>query len=297
MNDEITTVNSLVNSEDQQKDQEELQTKEKPAEDENLQDASQAAIESKTDSSDDSINDSEDETGGEKTSTETTDTEPEELPVWLKKRLARSKRQQDRLQEQLNDSQQKLLNVQNADGRSSQSEQVKYDPNTQIIDPFTGQAVDIASVEGQVVIKLQQAAVIQEQQDKNVKKAEEQRTLKQKLSKGYEKFDDYQEVVADLPFTQVMLEAAAMSDKADEFIYQLGKYNREEVERIVSLSPKEQFREMVLLENKFRNQKPVVKSVAPPPTTIKSAGYIQKDRKKMSYEELYQVRRKEEGGR
>jgi len=226
---------------------------------------------------------------------ENDDSPPNRLPIWAKDRVERSKRRAEQLESELNNQRLRVLELENKLTKQpgTQPDKVDYDPQTQLIDPFSGQVVPIDSVEGRVILKLQQAAEIQAKEDEKKQKTDKEQKIKDKLAAGLNKFEDFREIVGNLPFTQTMLEAAALSDKADEFVYHLGKYNRSEVERIIKLSPNEQFKEIVLLDNKFKQMKPPAKPAAEPPTQVKSSGYIEKDPSRMSFEDLKALRKQE----
>lgn len=276
---------------------------EQEVEQEESPDASSAETEQE-ESSEDQESDAEDEASDNKVDEESEESPPQRLPKWAKERVKEAKERANRAKERTNELERKLYAQQerllelerNQSGKQNAQQEVNYDPNTQIVDPFTGQVVSLNSVEGQVVVKLQQAAEIQQKEEQKAQKAKEKETIKEKLAVGVAKFDDYMDVVSDLPFTQTMLEAAALSDKADEFIYQLGKYNRDDVIRITKLSPKEQFKEIVLLENKFSHQKTNAKPITPPPSQIKGSGHIEKEPERMDFHDLLALRRKKERG-
>lgn len=261
--------------------------------------AQQAEIEQDEASADESLESSDDELESDDESArdneDNSGKRPRRLPKWAKDRLERSTRQVEELQYQLHDQRKRLIELEESKSAKKADEKIQYDPQTQIVDPFSGQVVPIDSVEGRVIIKLQQAAEIQVKEDEKAKKKEQEQKVKDKLAKGLSKFEDYKDVVVSLPFTQTMLEAAALSDVADEFVYHLGKYNREEVERIVKLSPAEQFKEIVLLESKFKQMKKPANPTIEPPTQVKSSGYIEKDPERMSFDDLKALRRKQRG--
>jgi len=171
-----------------------------------------------------------------------------------------------------------------------------FDPSTQIQDPFTGNVVDINSTEGQVIVKLQQLSKLAETQEQEAKKKQEQENLRQKIMKGYNKFDDYEDVLSNSGISDVMLEAAALSDITDEILYNLAKYKPEEIERINKLSPKNQFREMVLIENEIKrnSKKKIVKKVPIPPKKIKGSGAVITNPENMSFDDLLAMRRNEQ---
>lgn len=228
---------------------------------------------------------------GEEVQEETEKSDKPEIPKWAEKRLQRQQRKHDRELNQLQNKFDQLATTQNA---------VNYDQATQIQDPFTGNIVDINSVEGQVVLKLQQAVQVQTQVEQQQKTQQDDEDLKRKLEKGYTKFDDFEDVVVNAGITSQgtpgMFEAVRLSDSPEELLYNLGKYKPDEIERISKLSPERQFRETVLLENKLKQltKKKIVKKVPEPPSKIKGSGQSMKDISDLSFEDTLKLARKAE---
>ena len=237
----------------------------------------------KTDSQDKTDESKEDQSLEEKS-------DESEIPKWVKKRLQRERRKHER---ELND-----LKLQNEQYMSTVGNNNAYfDQATQIQDPYTGNIVAKDSVEGQVVVKLQQLSQVQEEQEKQTKVQQAQENFKRRLEKGYDKFDDFREVVDNSGVTMPMLEAAYESENPDELLYNLAKYKPEEIDRISKLSPGRQFREMVLLENEMKQstKKKIVKEVPEPPSKIKGSGSSAiVDEDDLTFEQLLRKARKEQ---
>lgn len=240
--------------------------------------------------SEDIATESTDESDKEEDDGDLDKTDKPDIPKWAEKRLLRERRKHEREIGQLKQQVSELV------GNIQQQSIPQYDQNTQIQNPFTGQIVDINSVEGQVAIQLTQAAQLQAQTEQQEKTQKAKDELKRKLEKGYDKFDDYEEVILDAGITETMLEAAYLSDKTDELIYNLAKYKPDEIDRISKLSPERQFREMVLLESKMKQstKKKIVKKVPEPPSKIKGSGASVKDESDLSFEDILKRRRQKE---
>lgn len=220
--------------------------------------------------------------------------EKPEIPKWAEKRFKKiSERERRKYEREISGLKKQVQDI--VDNVQQQPVQ-GFDPNTQVQNPFTGQIVARESVEGQVALQLTQAANLAEQAEKQQKINKAQQELKQKLEKGYDKFDDYEDVVKNAGVTQTMLEAAYLSENTDELLYNLAKYKPEEIERISKLSPERQFREMVLIESQMKQstKKKVVKKIPEPPSKIKGSGASLKDESDLSYEDLIKRRRNAE---
>jgi hypothetical protein len=214
-----------------------------------------------------------------------------DLPKWQDKRFLRSLKKHERKMRQIEEGAKQRSQLQ-----TTQQQAPQYDPNTQLQNPYTGEIVDISSVQGQTLLQLAQVAESQarfEEQQKNNKEREE---LKQKLEKGLDKFEDFEEVVVGAGLTDTMVSAANLSEKPDELLYNLAKYKPEEVERISKLSPEKQFREMVLMETQMKQstKKKIVKKVPEPPSKIKGSGASIKDDSDLSFNDLLKRRQDKE---
>jgi hypothetical protein len=212
-------------------------------------------------------------------------------PKWFDKRLEREfKKHQRKLRQIEDETRGQLLN------QLKQQQPSQFDQDTYMQNPFTGEIVAKDSVEGKAALMLTQAANLAEQAEKQQKINKAQQELKQKLEKGYDKFDDYEEVVTNAGITQSMLEAAYLSEKTDELLYNLAKYKPAEIERISKLTPERQFREMVLLETQMKQstKKKIVKKVPEPPSKIKGSGASITDESDLSFEDVLKRRRQAE---
>ena len=233
-----------------------------------------------------------DESSEEKQDVEEKSEKPE-IPKWVEKRLQRQDRKHER---ELSDYKQQVeKQVEQYIGNLANNN-AYIDQSTQIQDPFTGNIVAKDSVEGQVILKMQQLSDVKAQTEKQTKIQQAQEDLKRKLAKGYDKFDDFHDVVDNSGISMTMLEAASLSETPDELLYNLAKYKPEEIDRISKLSPERQFREMVLLETEMKQstKKKIVKKVPEPPSKIKGSGASLKDESDFTFEELLSFRRKKE---
>jgi hypothetical protein len=212
------------------------------------------------------------------------------VPEWAEKRFKRERRKQERLEQENATLRQQTVQLANAVQQAPAPGGVQFDPNIHIVDPVTGAIEFRDSVQGQVIETLQKREQLTRQREEEQKKQLQTQELKQRVAKGYDKYDDYEDIVNSLPFTPEMLDAASTSDHVDDFIYSLGKNRFEDVERISKLPPKIQFKEMVKLELEFEQSKDkkIVKPVPKPPTDVRGSTHIEKDPAKMSFEELYQ---------
>lgn len=114
--------------------------------------------------------------------------------------------------------------------------------------------------------------------------AEKAAQVKTKLSTAASKYADFEEVALspEVPITQHMAEAIAESDIGGDVAYYLGS-NLAEAQRIASLSPAAQIRELVKLEAKLSAPAPVVTTKAPPPITpVGQKATVAKDPGRMS---------------
>lgn len=89
-----------------------------------------------------------------------------------------------------------------------------------------------------------------------------------KAERGSDKYDDWQEVVGDIKPTAPFVAALMEADNGDEIAHYLGKHPKE-AQRIASLQPLSQVREIGKLEAKLLSQtvEPKVPSKAPAPIT------------------------------
>jgi hypothetical protein len=115
--------------------------------------------------------------------------------------------------------------------------------------------------------------------------------LQKLYNKGDEKYDDFREVALNkmLPVSQTMFEAAK-GENLHDILYALGS-NPEEAQRINSLTPTQQIKEIAKIESRFTSRTPAKKtSSAPNPAEkkIKSGGAApNKSESEMSRAELH----------
>ena len=119
-----------------------------------------------------------------------------------------------------------------------------------------------------------------------------------KAAKAFDKYDDFDEVVGELKPTSPAIVAIMQADNAADIAYYLGKHTKE-AQRIGSLDPVSQIREIGRLEAKLSlepipNKQP---SKAPAPIKpISGATTVESGLKpQMSYEDFVKVRNKQLG--
>ena len=123
----------------------------------------------------------------------------------------------------------------------------------------------------------------------------------EKVSRGVSKYDDWDEVVGDLKPTIAMNVALMEEENGEDIAHHLGK-NRKEVDRIMSLSPGAQFREIGKLSVRLSQKvaEPKTPSKAPPPIApITGAAAVSDDSIKPSqpFEEYMKIGNKMFRGR
>lgn len=122
---------------------------------------------------------------------------------------------------------------------------------------------------------------------------EQATTLQQKFSATAKKYDDFQEVALsqDVPISEPMAAAIKDSGIGGELAYYLGS-NIDEAERIASLSPIGQVREMMKLEMKL--SAPSAPTRTPPPIVPNSGkATVKKDTFELPWKEFVKERAKE----
>lgn len=218
------------------------------------------------------------------------------IPDWVEKRLKRERRKQERLENKFATLQEQNAQLVNAIQQAPTQDGVQFDPNYHIVDPATNQILLRESVEGQVIEALQKREQLTQQKEKEQRLQAEAKELQNKFAKGLDKYDDFQDVIDSLPFTNEMLQAVIASNNVEDFVYSLGKNRFEDVERIFKLPPKQQYKEMVKLELEFEQSKnkKIVKPTPAPPVAVKGNSHIEKDPEKMSFSELLAKARREE---
>lgn len=138
-------------------------------------------------------------------------------------------------------------------------------------------------------------------QEKTAKQREEQAQAEyesqagEKLRKGIDKYDDYEEVVESIPaeyITGPMVQAIAESDAADAISYYLGN-NHKEAAAIAKMSPVQQVKAIDRLEAKLKA--PAKVSEAPTPANVVGKGKAsqQPDPEKLSLDEYMKLRQKQ----
>ena len=301
--DEANEQQDKVDSPDESKD-ENLETEKTDNDELSEDDATETTHTSGADETEKSEKLAEDDTEESPSDTEDTDNskgkeelydeklENSDLPKGVKARLYREMRKTRKYEREVGELKKKVEQIVTY---ANQQQPATYDPATQMQDPFTGNIVDINSVEGQVALKLQQVSQVQEQVEKQQKVQKAQENLRRKLEKGRDKYDDFDDVTENAGITWPMLNAAYLSDDTAELLYNLVKYKPEEIDRISKLSPELQGREMAFLEVKMKQstKKKIVKKVPEPPSKIKGSGSSMTDESDMSYEDLLKRRRKE----
>lgn len=124
----------------------------------------------------------------------------------------------------------------------------------------------------------------------------EQAAFAKQVDAALEKYPDFEHVAFTHPYmTEDMAKAIRVSPVATELAYHLGK-NLEEAERISSLSPVAQIRELVRIEAKLEAAPATKAHVSQAPAPIKPVGAKQSipttDPGKMSMEEYREYRKK-----
>lgn len=127
--------------------------------------------------------------------------------------------------------------------------------------------------------------------------AERKKSLEAKIIKpGKEKYKDFEEVVNDPALGEVMTDPMGVtvldSKISHEILYYLGTH-LEEAERIASLSPAQQVREIDKIEASFTKPPEVTKAPEPIKPNVTS-GKTDKDYGDLSWNEFVQRRRREE---
>lgn len=125
--------------------------------------------------------------------------------------------------------------------------------------------------------------------------AEYESQVGDKLRKGLDKYDDYEEVVESIPaeyITGPMVQAIAESDVADAISYYLGN-NHKEAAAIAKMSPVQQVKAIDRLEAKLKA--PAKVSEAPTPANVVGKGKAsqQPDPEKLSLDEYMKLRQKQ----
>lgn len=135
-------------------------------------------------------------------------------------------------------------------------------------------------------------SMTREQEEAQARQQESQshREFETKFRQGMNKFDDFREVIAELPFeisNPMTIATRAMSDPA-AFLYAAAKRQPQELERISKIrDPYVQMTEMGKLEERMRKNKPTTKAPRPLGRTQEDAAApVSKKKSEPSIEEL-----------
>lgn len=137
--------------------------------------------------------------------------------------------------------------------------------------------------------------MFQERQKQEAAKAQAQKEFDEAIYKvdeaGTKEFPDFMDVVGKgkMPMTPVLADAILKSgDVAHKVQYNLAK-NKDELKRILSLSPAMMHREIAILEHKIRSAKtaPKTTNTPPPVTTVKGSTALTVDEDSMTDAEYY----------
>lgn len=123
------------------------------------------------------------------------------------------------------------------------------------------------------------------------------RAWEEKTADAREKYKDFDYVVYRQPqdggptITPLMLETIAVADQPGELAYYLGK-NPSEAHRIAQMSPGQQAREIIALEQRIAQPHPRSQTQTPPPVETVSGrtGVAKRSLESMSYEQFKKAR-------
>ena len=137
----------------------------------------------------------------------------------------------------------------------------------------------------------------QEQERQKAAQREYEANLLTNIRRGAEKYDDFDEVVANpsLPLTEAMRDAAADSDIAADIVYHLGTH-MDEASKIARMSPVQQIKAISALETKLKAPPKVTQAPPPAQTVGKSKPVPEVDLEKASLDE-YMAQRRKQGAR
>lgn len=214
-----------------------------------------------------------------------------EVDEAIQKRLARESR---KLERQIRaEMENKFLRQQlEAQSRQSQPTQPSGEPKPEqfktyeeYIDKLTDYKLD------QRLSKVQeQSAQHRQAQDRN--SYEDQ--IRENLSKGASKYDDFEEAIDSIPanyMTEAMAHAIGESESAADIAYYLGN-NHKEAASIAKLTPVQQIKAIDRLEAKLKSPPKVTKAPAPLETTGKGRSKSEPDLESMSVAEYAAYRAK-----
>lgn len=126
-------------------------------------------------------------------------------------------------------------------------------------------------------------------------RAQVNKKIKDYFEKGKVKYDDFEEVVKDVPVSQPMVEILQNSEVMDDMAYYLGKHP-DEARKIASMSPMAAIREMLKIEGKI-SMKPKQTSKAPEPITPIISGSGSTKETELSNEEWVRMQNEKEFGK
>lgn len=212
---------------------------------------------------------------------------------WVKKRLAQKDRQ---LKKRLRDKEKEIEYLRTQVSAIFQPTQQEYSaPQGQILDPATGQYVDEDSVEGKVILKLQQMQQAEAVRQQTAAAQMKQKALNSKIEEVKEKYDDFEDVIKDSynHFPSAMSEIMLNNPGSVETFYDLAKNNPQKLAEISKLSEFQQLKAINFIE--FQKENKVtqkLRSDAPkptPPVKPSTTNFVEKD----SYDAIYERQREE----
>lgn len=213
---------------------------------------------------------------------------------WVKKRLAQKDRQ---LKKRLREKEREIEALRTQVSAIYQPIQQDYTPPPgQILDPATGQYVDEDSVEGKVILKLQQMQQAEVLRQQAAASQAKQKSLGTKIEELKDKFDDLEDVMKDSyqNFTAPMTELMLNDPNTVETLYNLAKNDPQRLAEISRMSAHQQIKAINFLEfQKSTNVKQKLRSDAPKPVhpvRPSSSNFVDKN----SYDSIYQRMREEQ---
>ena len=213
---------------------------------------------------------------------------------WVKKRLAQKDRQNKK---RLREKEREIEALRTQVSAIYQPTQQDYTPpQGQIFDPATGQYVDEDSVEGKVILKLQQMQQAEVLRQQAAASQAKQKSLGSKIEELKDKYDDLEDVMKESyqNFTAPMTELMLNDPNTVETLYYLAKNNPQRLSEISRMSEFQQIKAINFLEfqkDTSVNQK--LRSDAPKPVTpVKPSATNFVD--KHSFDAIYQKQREEQ---
>ena len=210
---------------------------------------------------------------------------------WVKKRLAQKDRQ---LKKRLREKEREIEGLRTQFSAIYQPTQQDYTPpQGQILDPATGQYVDEDSVEGKVILKLQQMQQAEVFRQQAAASQTKQKTLGTKIEELKDKYDDLEDVMKESyqHFTAPMTELILNSPNSVETLYDLAKNNPQKLAEISRLPDFQQIKAINFLEfQRDTNVNQKLRSDAPKPVTpVKPSAttFVNKD----SYDVIFEKKR------